>query len=57
MNGFGLEGALALGEAIKANRTLMRLDASYCRIPLEGAAALAYGLQVNETLQSLNVCD
>ena len=55
MNGFGLEGAIALGEAIQQNRTLLQLDASYCRLPLEGAAALAYGLQLNEALESLNV--
>ena len=55
MNGFSLDGAIVLGEAIKLNRTLLHLNASYCRLPVEGAAPLAQGLQSNETLQTINV--
>ena len=55
MNGFGLEGAKALGEAIKNNRTLLKLDAMFCRLPVHGSYSLSDGLQTNDILQQLNV--
>ena len=56
MNGFGLEGAKALEEALRQNHTLLSLNISYCRIPLEGAPHIASGLQHNDCLTHLNVC-
>ena len=56
MNGFGLEGAKALEEALRQNHTLLTLNISYCRIPLEGAPHIASGLQHNDCLTHLDVC-
>ena len=56
MNGFGLEGAKALEEALRQNHTLLELNISYCRIPLEGAPHIASGLQHNDCLTHLDVC-
>ena len=50
MNGFGLEGAKALEDALKTNRILVELHCIHCRIPLDGAPHIAAGLQVNESL-------
>ena len=50
MNGFGLEGARAMEEALKTNRILVELHCTNCRIPLEGAPHIAAGLQINESL-------
>ena len=55
MNGFGEEGGKALGHALQENRTLLRLDASFCRLPLSSAAFLALGLENNDCLNYLNV--
>ena len=42
-NGFGLEGAIALGEALKVNNVLEEIDVSSNRINTEGAVCLAKG--------------
>lgn len=55
MNGLGLEGAVAMGKALKNNRTLLQLDLSFNRIPEAGAGHIAVGLQTNDTLQGLKV--
>ena len=55
MNGLGQEGALAIGKALKNNRTLIQLDLSYNRITETGAGHVALGLQTNDTLQGLKV--
>ncbi|XP_028312717.1 leucine-rich repeat-containing protein 74B [Gouania willdenowi] len=54
-NGFGKEGAAALGLVLKENNILEDLNVSNNRIPPEGAIYLATGLKVNKTLKSLNV--
>uniref|UniRef100_A0A8C9W539 Leucine rich repeat containing 74A n=1 Tax=Scleropages formosus TaxID=113540 RepID=A0A8C9W539_SCLFO len=51
-NGFGNEGALALGEALKYNDTLVHLDLSHNRVTNEGARTLCRGLEINDTLRS-----
>ena len=55
MNGFGLEGAKALEEALRQNHTLLELNISYCRIPVEGAPHIAAGLENNDHLTHLDV--
>lgn len=54
-NGFGNEGALALGEALKFNNTLVYLDLSNNRISDEGVGMLCRGLEANDTLRTLKV--
>uniref|UniRef100_A0A667YX35 Leucine rich repeat containing 74B n=1 Tax=Myripristis murdjan TaxID=586833 RepID=A0A667YX35_9TELE len=54
-NGFGKEGAIALGEALKENSTLEELNVSNNQIPPEGAIRFAMGLRVNKTIKSLNI--
>lgn len=54
-NGFGNEGALALGEALKFNNTLVYLDLSNNRINNEGVGMLCRGLEANDTLRTLKV--
>lgn len=54
-NGFGNEGALALGEALKFNNTLVYLDLNNNRITNEGVGMLCKGLEANDTLRSLMV--
>lgn len=56
MNGFGLDGARAMGHALKHNQSLEDLDLSANRIPSEGAVEIAKGLKVNEILQIIRVC-
>lgn len=55
MNGFGLEGARAMEDALKTNRILRELHCTHCRIPVEGAPHIAAGIQVNEALVKLYV--
>lgn len=55
MNGFGLEGARAMEDALKTNRILRELHCTHCRIPVEGAPYIAAGIQVNEALVKLYV--
>lgn len=54
-NGFGNEGALALGEALKFNNTLVHLNLNNNRITNEGVGMLCRGLEHNDTLQILQV--
>lgn len=54
-NGFGNEGALALGEALKFNNTLVYLDLNNNRITNEGVGMLCKGLEANDTLRALMV--
>lgn len=54
-NGFGNEGALALGEALKFNNTLVHLNLNNNRITNEGVGLLCRGLEHNDTLQILQV--
>lgn len=54
-NGFGNEGALALGEALKFNNTLVYLDLGNNRITNEGVGMLCRGLEANDTLRTLKV--
>lgn len=54
-NGFGNEGALALGEALKFNTTLVHLNLNNNRITNEGVGMLSRGLEHNDTLQILQV--
>uniref|UniRef100_A0A8C0JE42 Leucine rich repeat containing 74A n=1 Tax=Chelonoidis abingdonii TaxID=106734 RepID=A0A8C0JE42_CHEAB len=54
-NGFGNEGALALGEALKLNNILVQLDISRNHINNEGAGKLAKGLEVNGNLKILKL--
>lgn len=54
-NGFGNEGALALGEALKFNNTLVHLNLNNNRITNEGVGMLSRGLEHNDTLQILQV--
>ena len=55
MNGFGLDGGKALGKALQSNRTLYKLDASYCRLPIECTGEIAIGLMNNDKLGVLDV--
>lgn len=54
-NGFGNEGALALGEALKFNNTLVHLNLSNNRLTNEGVSMLCRGLEFNDTLRVLQV--
>ena len=54
-NGFGVEGAKAMGHALKHNQCLEELDLSHNRIPEEGAMYLASGIVVNDQLRALKV--
>ena len=54
-NGFGVEGAKAMGHALKHNQCLEELDLSHNRIPEEGAMYLASGIAVNDQLRALKV--
>lgn len=55
MNGFGLEGAEAMGHALKHNQSLFYLDLSNNRIPDDGALAIIKSLQSNEILEFLSL--
>ena len=54
-NGFGQEGCLALGQAIKENRTLKELDIASNRLTVEAVGGLMKGLQENDGLTVLRV--
>lgn len=54
-NGFGNEGALAVGEALKFNNTLVHLNLSNNCLTNEGVRMLCRGLEYNETLRELLV--
>lgn len=55
MNGFGNEGAQALGEVFRLNSCLTHVDVSSNNISNDGASKLSRGLESNETLQVLKV--
>lgn len=55
MNGFGREGADAIGKALKTNRTLLELNLYHNRIPENGVQSIANGLQTNDALKILKV--
>lgn len=55
MNGFGNEGALALGDVLRLNSCLVYIDISRNGITNEGASRISKGLEVNESLQVLKV--
>lgn len=52
-NGFGNEGALALGEALKFNNTVVQLNLNNNRLTDEGVSGLCRGLEFNDTLRVL----
>ena len=52
-NSISDEGAKALGEALKANKTLQMLNLTNNSIGAEGAAALGAALKANKALQTL----
>lgn len=54
-NGFGNEGALAMGEALKFNSTLVYLNLNNNRLTNEGVAMMCKGLEFNDTLRVLLV--
>lgn len=54
-NGFGNEGALAMGEALKFNNTLVQLNLNNNRLTNEGVGMLCRGLEFNDTLRVLLV--
>lgn len=54
-NGFGNEGALAMGEALKFNNSLVYLNLNNNRLTNEGVGMLCRGLEANDTLQVLLV--
>lgn len=54
-NGFGNEGALALGEALKFNNTLVHLNLNNNRLTNEGVGMLCRGVEFNDTLRVLQV--
>ncbi|KAH0620474.1 hypothetical protein JD844_020982 [Phrynosoma platyrhinos] len=54
-NGFGNEGALALGEALKVNMVLTELDISNNHINNEGTVKLCKGLELNGSLRILKM--
>ncbi len=54
-NGLSYEGALALGEAIKANKYIRELNVSNNRINWQGATFIANGIKHNDTLEIFKV--
>ena len=54
-NGFGQAGCLALGQALKENRTLKELDIASNRLTVEAVGGLMKGLQENDGLNILRV--
>ena len=56
-NGFGYEGALALGKLIQFNKTLLEIDTSYNHINWNGATLIGEGLMCNKTLDTIKVLD
>lgn len=55
MNGFGNEGAAALGDVLRLNSFLAHLDVSSNNIGSEGISKISKGLEVNESLKVLKV--
>lgn len=55
MNGFGTNGAKAIGMALEANCTLTSLDLSNNRVNIEGCASIARALGKNDTIKEVYV--
>lgn len=55
MNGFGNDGAAALGEVLRFNSCLDYLDVSSNSINNEGISKISKGLEFNESLKFLKV--
>uniref|UniRef100_A0A8C8WHR9 Uncharacterized protein n=1 Tax=Panthera leo TaxID=9689 RepID=A0A8C8WHR9_PANLE len=55
MNGFGNEGATALGEVLRLNNSLVYIDISSNDISNEGVIKISKGLEFNESLKVLKV--
>lgn len=55
MNGFGIEGSLALENVFKENMSLKCIDLSNNRINWDGLVYLTRGLQKNNVLRILKV--
>jgi Ran GTPase-activating protein (RanGAP) involved in mRNA processing and transport len=53
--GLGERGAVAIGNALKDNASLLFLDVSSNRIGEEGTKAIAEGIKENQTLRSLQL--
>jgi hypothetical protein len=51
-----VEGASALADALKVNKSLTSINLDYNQIGAEGASALADALKMNRTLKSINLC-
>ena len=54
-NGFGYEGALAVGELLRRNSTLTEVDLSSNRINWQAMEFIIKGLANNRTLEILRV--
>ncbi|KAG8538876.1 hypothetical protein GDO81_021859, partial [Engystomops pustulosus] len=54
-NGFGNDGAAALGEALKVNNVLEEINISNNRIALQGAVRFALCVKENKTLRVLKM--
>ena len=56
-NGFGQDGCLALGQAMKENRTLKELDVASNRLTVTAVGGLMKGIQENDGLLILRVSE
>ena len=54
-NGLGYEGALSLGDALKANKYIRELDVSSNRLTWNCANVTAAGLKYNDNMEVLRV--
>jgi len=54
-NSIGDEGAIALAEALKSNRTITNVNLGWNSIGIKGAIALAEALKVNKTIKEINL--
>ena len=53
MNGLSNQGAIALGNILPSNESLIELDVSNNRIEKDGAAVFASKLEMNQRLKKL----
>lgn len=53
MNGLSNQGAIALGNVLPTNESLIELDVSNNRIEKDGAAVFASKLEMNQRLKKL----
>ena len=56
-NNIGYNGAIAISEAVKINKTLTLLDLRCCNIGYDGAIAIAEAVKKNKTLTLLDLRD